>query len=218
MKAVQSIISTDKLLETRHAEDVISTIENAIANGLGHVVFELHPMETQLHPANLKFYDNEEEALDDWEMKTTGGYLPGDADFPVYYRNTAQLLAEVRLANPELPQHLIAGVIFSYDVKSDAFIEKGTQTNRIPMAQIWEDQLWSQFFFDNQTKNIYQGGFPNGERPNHVQLVVLPTIPYCDKLGIPVKTYQEKQMAETMQKQQDAKKSKVSKIKNRRRM
>ncbi len=93
----------------------------------------------------------------------------------------------------QLPGHLIGGVLFSYDAESDAFIEKGAPSNRIQMEKVWEDQLWSQFFFDHQTKNVYQGGFPNGERPGHVQLVILPTIPYCNRLGIPVKSHQKKQ-------------------------
>lgn len=213
MESVRSL-TVDRLLETRHAAEVILTLENALARGLNHVVFELHPSETSLHPSDLQFYDNEEEATDDWELKTTGGFLPGDADHPIYCRETEQLLNQVRLANQELPEHLIAGTLFRYDARSDIFIEKGDPTNRIEMGKIWEDQLWSQFFFDHQTKNVYQGGFPNGERPVHVQLVLLPTIPYCEKLGIPVKSHQEKQVAEAPEKKQVNQNQKMQRVKN----
>lgn len=206
METVKPKISADKLLETRHADEVIATLERAISKGLNYVVLELHPSDTSLHPADLVFYDNEEEATDDWEMKTTGGELPGDAHHPVYCRQTEQLLDAVRLANQELPEHMIADIIFSYDAGSDMFIEKGEPTNCIKMEKIWEDQLWSQFFFDHQTKNVYQGGFPNGERPAHVQLVLLPTIPYCEKLGIQVKSRQEKQQEQNEEKQQSQQK------------
>ena len=117
----------------------------------------------------------------------------------------------------ELPEHIIAGNLFSYDAASDSFIEKAEPTNRIEMGNIWEDQLWSQFFFDHQTKNIYRGGFPNGERPAHVQLVLLPTIPYCKKLGIPLKTHHEKQLTETLENKEIRQDLKTQRNKNGRR-
>ncbi|RCH56830.1 hypothetical protein DJ568_02955 [Mucilaginibacter hurinus] len=193
METVKTALIPDKLLETPYSGEVIASLEDALTRGLAHVLVELQPSERSLRPADLVYYDDEDEATDDWELKTTGGYLPGGSDHPVYCRRTERLLCDVRLANMTMPEHLIAGVLFVYHAEQDVFLEKGKPFNQIPMTKIWEDQLWSQFFFDHQTKNVYQGGFPNGEPPAHVQLVILPTIPYCDKLGINIKTHQEKQ-------------------------
>lgn len=193
METAKPALIPDKLLETPYAAEVISSIEGALAQNLTHVIVELHPSDSYLRAGDLVFYDDEDEATDDWELRTNGGYLPGDANHPVYCRSTEKLLGDIRLANTPMPEHLIAGVVFLYHAGQDVFLEKGKPANQIAMAKLWEDQLWSQFFFDHRTKNVYQGGFPNGQRPAHVQLVILPTIPYCEKLGLNIKTHQEKQ-------------------------
>lgn len=91
------------------------------------------------------------------------------------------------------PEYMIGGTLFSYHKALDTFVERDVPSNKIMMAGIWEDNTWTQFFFDSRTKNIYRGGFPDGKRPGHVQLVLLPSLPYCERLGIHVKTYHEKQ-------------------------
>lgn len=189
----------DRNFETRHAEALIESLENALAAGLKYVVFELQPMETAMHPGQLNYYDDEEDATDDWEMKTTGGDLPGDNYNPVYYRQTDQFLNEIRRANAPQSQYMIGDTLFQYSAYRDTFIQKDYPLNEIPMSGKWEDQLWTQFFFDKQTKNIYQGKFPNGERPAHVALVITPTLPYCNKQGITVKPYEEKSRLENNQ-------------------
>jgi hypothetical protein len=93
-----------------------------------------------------------------------------------------------------LPEYMIAGTLFTYDSELNEFAERDVPSNRISMEGVWsEKDVWTQFFFDSRTKNIYTGGFPGGERPGHVQLVLMPTLPHCDRLGIHVKTYHEKQ-------------------------
>jgi hypothetical protein len=104
------------------------------------------------------------------------------------------------------PEYMICGTLFSYQKALDTFVERDVPSNKIMMAGIWEDNTWTQFFFDSRTKNIYRGGFPDGKRPGHVHLVLLPSLPYCERLGIHVKTYQEKQ-AEIKNEQERALKS-----------
>lgn len=197
METFKNVPVGNRNFETRHAGALIESLENALAAGLKYVVFELQPMETAMHPAQLSYYDDEEEATDDWELKTTGGYLPGDNYNPVYYRQTDQLLDEIRRANAPQQQYMIGDTLFQYSAYRDTFIQKDNPLNEIAMSGKWEDQLWTQFFFDKQTKNIYQGGFPNGERPAHVALVITPTLPYCAKQGITVKPYEEKHWLES---------------------
>ena len=98
-----------------------------------------------------------------------------------------------------LPEYMIAGTLFAYNSALNEFTEKDVPSNRISMEGVWsEKDVWTQFFFDSKTKNIYTGVFPDGERPGHVQLVLMPTLPYCDMLGIHVKTYHEKQSENKM--------------------
>jgi hypothetical protein len=91
------------------------------------------------------------------------------------------------------PEYMIGGTLFSYRKALDTFVERDLPSNKIMMTGIWEDNTWTQFFFDSRTRNIYTGNFPDGKRPVHVQLVILPTLPYCEWLGIHVKNYREKQ-------------------------
>jgi hypothetical protein len=109
------------------------------------------------------------------------------------------------------PEFLIGGTLFSYQKGLDTFVQRDVPSNRIMMKGIWEDNTWTQFFFDSGTKNIYQGNFPNGERPGHVQLVIMPSLPYCERLGIHVKSYHEKQSE-----QKDELKSNQGLLQNRR--
>jgi len=93
-----------------------------------------------------------------------------------------------------LPEYMIAGTLFGYNATLNEFAERDVPSNRISMEGVWsEKDVWTQFFFDSRAKNIYTGEFPDGERPGHVQLVLMPTLPYCARLGIHVKTYHEKQ-------------------------
>lgn len=89
-------------------------------------------------------------------------------------------------------QQLISGIIFLYDDRRNAFVEKDNPKNHIPMDAVWENTIWTQFFFDKGTWNIYTGGFPNGERPEGVSLVIIPSLPYCTRLGISVKPHLDK--------------------------
>jgi len=88
---------------------------------------------------------------------------------------------------------MIGGTLFTYRKALDEFVERDVPSNKISMTGIWEDNTWTQFFFDSKTRSIYTGGFPDGKRPAHVRLVILPSLPYCERLGIHVKPYQERQ-------------------------
>jgi hypothetical protein len=85
-------------LETKYAQAIISMLEDAQDIGLTHVVFELQPMERELQPVDLDFFDNLGTALDYWESKS-GPLYAGSNDNPVYYRNIERLLEEVKLSN-----------------------------------------------------------------------------------------------------------------------
>ncbi|MDO3641512.1 hypothetical protein [Mucilaginibacter sp. L3T2-6] len=85
-------------LETRHAQAIISLLEDAQDVGLSYVVFEIR-QEMALQPHQLDFFDTLGAALDHWEAKAGFGYLPGVEEYPVYYRHTDQLLEEIKQAN-----------------------------------------------------------------------------------------------------------------------
>jgi hypothetical protein len=81
----------------------------------------------------------------------------------------------------ELREFTIGGISFLYHEQFDEFREKANPSNKIPMKDIWEDNIWTGFFFDQATKNIYTGRFPNGHRPAGVHYAVIPSIPYAIK-------------------------------------
>lgn len=120
------------------------------------------------------------------------------------------------LTDHENNRHLqdIGGTIYAYDPVSAEFFQCDAPGNKIAMNGRWEENIWTQFFFDERTKNIYTGEFPNGERPVGVRLVLIPSLPYCSRLGIRVKSYEEKLNEYRLQKQsaasieQDKRKSK----------
>jgi hypothetical protein len=87
-------------LETRHAEKIISLLEDAQDVGLPHVVFELRPADLDLQPHQLSLFETIGEALDYLDDVSGNNHLPGDADYPVYYRHADQLLEELKLSNP----------------------------------------------------------------------------------------------------------------------
>jgi hypothetical protein len=95
----------------------------------------------------------------------------------------------------ELPEYIIAGIRFAYDAALDEFRQCSASWNKIPMKALWEENSWTQFFLDKRTNNVYTGGFPNGERPGHVYLVITPSIPYLARVGIKVLSLQEKREA-----------------------
>jgi hypothetical protein len=86
-------------LETKYAEKIISLLEDAQDVGLAHVVFELRPQDMELQPHQLSFFEKLGEALDYLDSAAGNNYLPGDADYPIYYRHTDQLLEEIKQAN-----------------------------------------------------------------------------------------------------------------------
>jgi len=86
-------------LETKYAEKIISLLEDAQDVGLPHVVLELRPQDMELQPHHLSLFENLGEALDYLDSAAGNNYLPGDADYPVYYRHADELLKEIKQAN-----------------------------------------------------------------------------------------------------------------------
>jgi len=87
-------------LETRYAEMIIDVLEQAIAKGQDHVVFELQPSNMCLQAHQLYLFDNIDQAMDHMEAMEGYGYLPGSGEeFPVYYKPAAQLIQEIKQAN-----------------------------------------------------------------------------------------------------------------------
>src|SRR5258708_27803817 len=87
-------------LETKYAAKIISLLEDAQDVGLAHVVFELRPQDMELQPQQLSFFEKLGEVLDYLDNAAGNNYLPGDADYPIYYRHADQLLEEIKQANP----------------------------------------------------------------------------------------------------------------------
>lgn len=86
-------------LETKHAEKIISLLEDAQDVGLPHVVFELRPQDIELQPHQLSLFEKLGEALEYLDNAAGNNYLPGDADYPIYYRHVDQLLEDIKQAN-----------------------------------------------------------------------------------------------------------------------
>jgi hypothetical protein len=86
-------------LETKYAEQLISLLEDAQDVGLPHVVFELRPMDMDLQPHQLSLFETIGEALEYLDNAAGNNYLPGDADYPIYYRHADRLLEEIKQAN-----------------------------------------------------------------------------------------------------------------------
>jgi len=86
-------------LETKYAEKIITLLEDAQDVGLAHVVFELRPQDMELQPHQLSFFEKLGEALDYLDNAAGNNFLPGDADYPIYYRHADQLLEEIKQAN-----------------------------------------------------------------------------------------------------------------------
>jgi hypothetical protein len=87
-------------LETKYAAQLISLLEDAQDVGLPHVVFELRPQDMELQPHHLSLFEKLGEALDYLDNAAGNNYLPGDANYPIYYRHADQLLEEIKQANP----------------------------------------------------------------------------------------------------------------------
>lgn len=85
-------------LETKHAQAIISMLEDAQDVGLSYVVIGTNP-DMQLQPHQLDFFDTLGEALDHWERRAGLDYS-GAGEQPVYYRHVDQLLEEIKQANP----------------------------------------------------------------------------------------------------------------------
>jgi hypothetical protein len=86
-------------LETKYAEKIISLLEDAQDVGLPHVVFELRPQDMELQPHQLSLFEKLGEALEYLDNAAGNNYLPGDADYPIYYRHVDQLLEEIKQSN-----------------------------------------------------------------------------------------------------------------------
>jgi hypothetical protein len=86
-------------LETKHAQRIIGMLEDAQDIGMSYVVWAERPMERDLHPADLDFFDTMGAALDYWEDRANPG-LPITEAYPVnYFRQVDRLLEELKQAN-----------------------------------------------------------------------------------------------------------------------
>lgn len=87
-------------LVTRHAPAIISMLEDAQDVGMSYAVWVERPMERELHPADIDFFDTYGAALTYWESRADPGYLPGYDENPVYYyRHVDQLIEDIKQAN-----------------------------------------------------------------------------------------------------------------------
>lgn len=88
-------------LETKHAQSIISMLEDAQDVGMSYVVFPLYPAERGLAPNDLDFFDTHGSALDHWEQAAgLTGYSLIEADHPVHCMTVEQLLEDIKHANP----------------------------------------------------------------------------------------------------------------------
>jgi hypothetical protein len=86
-------------IETKYAGELISLVEEAQDVGLSYVVFAWRPQETDLQPQHLNFFEKLGQALDHLDLAAGNNYLPGDADYPIYYRHADTLLEELKQSN-----------------------------------------------------------------------------------------------------------------------
>lgn len=86
-------------LVTKHAPALISLLEDAQDVGISYVVWGERPMEREMQPADLEFFDKLGEALDHLDSLALGA-LPISEEYPVYYyRRVDVLLEELKQMN-----------------------------------------------------------------------------------------------------------------------
>ena len=82
----------------------------------------------------------------------------------------------------KLPEYTIGGTLFTVDGRIYEFREKAAPWNHISMDHFWENES-TPILFDKQTKNIYNGD-AGSNRPDHVELVVVPPLMELDPVGL----------------------------------
>jgi hypothetical protein len=82
-----------------------------------------------------------------------------------------------------LPEFTIAGTLFTVDGRIYEFRETAAPWNQISMDHFWEDEP-THILFDKQTNNIYTGEGSISDRPDHVELVVVPPLMELDPVGL----------------------------------
>ena len=86
-------------LVTKHAPAIIAMLEDAQDIGLSYVVWSERPMEREMQPVDLEFFDRLGEALDHLDRLAPGS-LPISEEYPVYgYRHVDVLLEELKQVN-----------------------------------------------------------------------------------------------------------------------
>jgi hypothetical protein len=81
----------------------------------------------------------------------------------------------------KLPEYTIAGTLFTVDGRIYEFRETAAPWNQISMDHFWENEP-THILFDKRTNNIYSGDAR--ERPDHVELVVVPPLMELDPVGL----------------------------------
>ena len=82
----------------------------------------------------------------------------------------------------KLPEYTIGGTLFTVDGRIYEFRETAAPWNQISMDHFWENES-TPILFDKQTNNIYNGD-AGSNRPDHVELVVVPPLMELDPVGL----------------------------------
>lgn len=83
----------------------------------------------------------------------------------------------------KLPECTIGGTRFTVDGRIYEFRETAAPWNQISMEHFFENDA-TNILFDKDTNNIYTGPAGAANRPDHVELVVVPPLIELDPVGL----------------------------------
>jgi len=88
-------------LETKYAHETIMALEDAQDVGLNHIVFPTEPVNQNLMPQHLRFFDTMGEAIR--YLESAAKYYPSKGPgqtYTIQYMNADQLIAQIKKDNP----------------------------------------------------------------------------------------------------------------------
>jgi hypothetical protein len=83
----------------------------------------------------------------------------------------------------KLPEYTIGGTLFTVDGRIYEFRETAAPWNQISMDNFWENEP-THILFDKQTNNIYNGTESLSNKPDTVELIIVPPLMELDPVGL----------------------------------
>lgn len=90
------------LLTTDHVQEIIRQAEIKRDSGSQYIVLEIRPMDAQLKPHNLDYFETLDNVFDYLDEKENYEYIPGFGnvdEHPMYYQPIGKFLEEIKAAN-----------------------------------------------------------------------------------------------------------------------